>query len=416
MSPPPSSWCNVVRFAMRACRAVRPVLVAIALAGGLAGTQACRGRGGTADGDAPPAATAECRAASDCGEGERCVTTLRDPYERTPAAWVRRCVAPPAPDTPPDAESFRADERAYGTAFADPTAIYGPPSTVAYPDVFWSSPRLVEGDGRLDADAFYAAFAAWRGLAQTCYAYRLLAGHEGSGYLEVRLAIDDHGDIGMDAVRADPSLDADAFRVCLDRAALEAGIYDLTRKSAAGGKAAVLVSMDFERGNLGRWVSEDPVCAGWTGERPQRANLYPWTRTASGEGYEGVVFVGEDWTPGDAEIDRAEELIAAQLPTLAPTPASRARDLPDIVAALPEYRRQYVPIGARERSGRVLEVVFLRDADRMHPEWRLNPVSACNERPGDFRLEVLLDAARCDGLAMRARRPRPGDRPGDPHP
>ncbi|MBI5503140.1 MAG: hypothetical protein HY907_23045 [Deltaproteobacteria bacterium] len=401
-------WLGVVRFLLRAGHVLRHPLVALALACALAGPSGCKDRPAVADaGSSLP--VGGCRSDGECKEGEHCSPVASIPVDaygdEFPHRWIRQCRRPSDPRLSPVQNALRE----YGRYFDYSGTMYGTrPPVIEWPSVVWSSPRLIEGLGRLDADAFHAAYSAWHGEVEACYLKELLVGWEGSGIVEVRFEIHDDGQVATKITHADPSVDDDVLHHCIGHAARRSGAERfLMARPPVGGTASVLVTFEFRRGTVGRWLTERPSWAGWKGEHDTRTDPHPWATNIAGEGYRGVLFQDASWIATEEDVARAERLIAAQLPALRPTPASRATDLPSIVADLSSFGRQYVPLPAREGNQRLLGVTFLLDPDRMHPEWEANRVSTCNEWPEDFRLQVALDAERVEELEMHARRWRP---------
>ncbi len=109
------------------------------------------------------------------------------------------------------------------------------------------------------------------------------------------------------------------------------------------------------------------------------------------------------WSPLPEDIATAERLLAACLPALAPSPAYQADKLTVIIAALGEYRRQYVPF-RDEQSRRNLWVNLLRDRVGRHPMWRTELVHV---RGGghDYASVILnTDTGSCKDLKINSSR------------
>jgi hypothetical protein len=110
------------------------------------------------------------------------------------------------------------------------------------------------------------------------------------------------------------------------------------------------------------------------------------------------------YTPSPADVEQAEQLIAKQLPSMTASPAYQQEKLPEIVARLSSYVRQYV--GLKTPQGqRVLWVSFILSPAR-HPEWRTGLVTVRGGGHGYFSLMVNLDAGASACQELRINSPR----------
>jgi hypothetical protein len=123
--------------------------------------------------------------------------------------------------------------------------------------------------------------------------------------------------------------------------------------------------------------------------------IFPASAPLSRDGY-------TRYTPSAADVEQAERLIARQLPSLTATPAYQQPRLPEIVARLARYSRQY--FGLKTPNGqRVLWVSFLLST-AAHPGWRTAQVSVRGGGHGYFDLLVNLDAGACQELRINSPR------------
>ncbi len=110
------------------------------------------------------------------------------------------------------------------------------------------------------------------------------------------------------------------------------------------------------------------------------------------------------WSPSAVDLDAADRLLVACVPTLEPAVADHAEARSKIVAGLAEYRRQFVPF--RDSQGhRLLWINLFRDrAGDHHPDWRTELVSVRGGGHGYFSILVDLDGGRCSDLRINSPR------------
>jgi len=132
-------------------------------------------------------------------------------------------------------------------------------------------------------------------------------------------------------------------------------------------------------------------------------------RVVRGDGYEGVILAGEEtaagagepWTPSIDDVATAERLVREQLSRMTASPAYQQEQVGELVARLPEYRRQYV--ARRGPDGhRVLWINFFRL--RGESDWTSGLVVVRGGGHDFFNLEVDLDAAACRDLRINSPR------------
>lgn len=111
----------------------------------------------------------------------------------------------------------------------------------------------------------------------------------------------------------------------------------------------------------------------------------------------------ETWQPTPQDLALTNSLLAVCLPTLPAKPNYQADKTSQIVSALVEYRRQWVP-HRDGQSHRILWLNAFRDRSNRHPDWRTKLVSVKGGGHDYFSVLIDLDTQRCTDLRINSPR------------